>query len=101
MPRSVEGTQKFVKVTTPHTETRIDPRIRAAVGWPTANSRPTARSQIVAQLERVARGGGVRGQLRSTAEMAKAVIPDQVEWMARGPAGDGADWNEREDQDAD
>jgi hypothetical protein len=31
--------------------------------------------------------------------MAEAVIPDQVEWMAGGPAGDCADWNEREDQD--
>jgi hypothetical protein len=50
MPRRVEGTQKFVRVTTPHTESRIDPRISAAVGWPKAKSMPTASSQIVASL---------------------------------------------------
>jgi hypothetical protein len=32
MPRSVDGMQKFVTVTTPQTERRIPPRISAAVG---------------------------------------------------------------------
>jgi len=53
--------QKFVSVSTPQTERRIPPRISAAVGWPKANSRPIASSQIVASLNAWRRGVGLGG----------------------------------------
>jgi hypothetical protein len=58
----------------------------AAVSWMDANldvqgyclSREESRRLRWGQLERVAAGRGVRGQLRRTAEVAETVVPDQV-----------------------
>ena len=48
-------------------------------------------SNAIDKARQLAARRGVGGQLRRTAEMAEAVIPDQVEGMAGGPAGDGAE----------
>ena len=100
MPSSVEGMQKFVIVTRPQTATRIPPRISAAVAWPNAKSRPTASSQTVRQLEGVAARSGVGWQLRRAGQVTEAVVPDQVEGVAPGPAGDRADRDQGKDQDS-
>jgi len=61
IPSSVEGTQKFVMVTSPQTATRTAPKTRAGVVWPKAKRRPTANSQTVASLNACRRGVALGG----------------------------------------
>ena len=67
---------------------------------PNAKSRPTASSQTVASLNACRRGVGLGGSSGAPLRWPEAVVPDQVEGMAPGPAGNRADRDQREDQDS-
>src|SRR5205823_13312592 len=65
----VDGIQKFVTVTSPHTATRTPPKTSATALAPAANRTATVASQTVASLNacrrRTGLGGSSGGQVRS------------------------------------
>ena len=91
--------QKLVTVTSPQTGSRMRAEDQRG-GWLADGEKQADREQPDrSQLEGMASRSRIRRKLGSAGQVAKTVVPDQIEGMAAGPAGDGADRDQSQDQE--